>query len=55
MRYLSALLLALAAPAAAQTLIVGNKGEDSVSFVDLKSGAVRATVPTASMPPEVVV
>ena len=56
MRYLSALLLlALAAPAGAQTLIVGNKGEDSVSFIDLKTGAVRAKVPTASMPHEVAV
>ena len=56
MRYLSILLaLALASPAAAQTLIVGNKGEDSVSFVDLKTGAVRAKVATASMPHEVAV
>ena len=54
MRLFLALLLA-AAPAGAQTLIVGNKGEDSVSFVDLKSGAVRAKVPTASMPHEVAV
>ena len=53
--FLAIMLAALAAPAGAQTLIVGNKGEDSVSFVDLKSGAVRAKVPTASMPHEVAV
>ena len=27
-----------AAPAAAQTLLIGNKGEDTISFIDLKSG-----------------
>lgn len=56
MRYvLSLILAALTMPADAQTLIVGNKGEDSVSFIDLKTGRQRARVPTASMPHEVAI
>lgn len=52
---LTLILAALAVPAGADTLIIGNKGENSVSFVDLKSGRVRAKVPTAAMPHEVAV
>lgn len=52
---IAALLLALPVPAAAQTLIVGNKGEDTVSFIDLKSGRERARVPTGRMPHEIAV
>lgn len=60
MRYVLSLILAALAvpattPAGAQTLIVGNKGEDSVSFIDLKTGRQRARVPTAAMPHEVAV
>lgn len=44
-------------PAAAMsgTLLVGNKGEDTVSFVDLGSGRELARVPTARMPHEIAV
>lgn len=42
-------------PTAAQTLVVGNKGEDTVSFVDLASGRERARVPTGRMPHEVAI
>ena len=41
--------------AAAQTLIVGNKGEDTVSFITLASGKERARVPTGRMPHEIAV
>ncbi len=47
--------LALSAPVAGQTLIVGNKGEDSVSFIDLKSGKERARTKSGRMPHEVAV
>lgn len=55
--FLAALTLAatLAAPVAAQTLVIGNKGEDTVSFVDLATGTERARVPTARMPHEVAI
>ncbi len=43
-------LLAIGAPALAATLLIGNKGEDTVSFVDLETGKERARVATASMP-----
>jgi len=46
-------LLATALPAVAETLIVGNKGEDTVSFIDLETGRERAKVPTAKAPHEV--
>lgn len=51
----SALLLLAAASAGAQTLVIGNKGEDTVSFVDLTTGRERARVPTARMPHEVAI
>lgn len=44
-----------AAPAAAATLIVGNKAEDSVSFIDLATAKERARLPTGPMPHEVAV
>lgn len=51
------LLLGLiaASPLSAQTLIVGNKGEDTASFIDLKSGRERARVPTGRMPHEIAI
>lgn len=52
---LAALILAAATPAAAQTLVVGNKGEDSVSFLDLATGRERARTPTARQPHEVAI
>lgn len=56
MRSLIALaLLGLATPLAAETLIVGNKGEDTVSFIDLATGKERARVATGHLPHEVVV
>jgi YVTN family beta-propeller protein len=44
-----------AAPLAAETLIVGNKGENTVSFIDLATGRERARVPAGIMPHEVAV
>ena len=52
---LAALLAAVALPAWAQTLVIGNKGEDKVSFVDLATGKERARVATARMPHEVAI
>lgn len=43
----------LASAAQAQTLLVGNKGEDTVSFIDLKTGKERARVATAKWPHEI--
>ena len=48
-------LLCASAMAAAQTLLVGNKGEDSVSFVDLKSGKELGKAPTGKAPHEIAV
>lgn len=50
-----ALLLGVAGPAAAETLLIGNKGEDTVSFVDLASGRERAKVATGRAPHEIAV
>jgi hypothetical protein len=52
---LSALCLILATPAAAQTLLIGNKAEDTVSFIDLATGKERARVETAHMPHEIAI
>jgi YVTN family beta-propeller protein len=46
---------AMPAAGGAGTLLVGNKGEDTVSFVDLASGQELARVPTARMPHEIAV
>lgn len=50
-----AVALLLVPPASADTLIVANKSEATVSLVDLESGAVRATLPTGGGPHEVAV
>lgn len=50
-----ALVLFAATPVFAQTLVVGNKAEDTVSFVDLATGKERARVPTGRMPHEVAI
>lgn len=42
-------------PAAAGILLVGNKGEDSLSFVDLATGRERGRSPTGRMPHEIAV
>lgn len=47
--------IAAGAGAPAGTLIVGNKGEDTISFVDLASGAELARAPTGRMPHEIAV
>jgi len=47
--------LLLAAPASAQTLLVGNKGENTLSFVDLASGRELGRAPTGRMPHEIAV
>lgn len=47
--------LSLAAPAAAETLLIGNKGENTVSFVDLATGKERARVETGSAPHEIAI
>ncbi|RHW16314.1 YncE family protein [Sphingomonas gilva] len=52
---LAALALLSAAPTLAQTLIVGNKGEDTVSFIDLQTAKERARVATGDMPHEIAV
>ncbi len=52
---LLALSLAFTAPAAAETLLVGNKAEDTVSFIDLATGKERARVETAHMPHEIAI
>ncbi|EMD84091.1 amine dehydrogenase large subunit [Pacificimonas flava] len=44
-----------AAPSAAQTLLVGNKAEDTVSFIDLETGKEAARLPTGDMPHEIAV
>ena len=51
----AALALSFASPLAAQTLLIGNKGEDTVSFVDLKSGREVARLPTGPKPHEIAV
>lgn len=51
---LLAALLAAATPCLSQgTLLVGNKGEDTVSFVDLATGRERRRVPAGRMPHEI--
>lgn len=45
----------IAAPAAADTLLVANKSEATLSLVDVDSGKVVATVPTGAGPHEVAV
>lgn len=44
-----------AAPAAAETLLVGNKGEDTLSLIALDTGAELARLPTGRMPHEIAV
>jgi YVTN family beta-propeller protein len=43
------------AGADAQTLLVGNKGEDSLSFIDLKSGRELGRAKTGRMPHEIAI
>ncbi|MBJ7440068.1 MAG: beta-propeller fold lactonase family protein [Sphingopyxis sp.] len=47
--------LLLSAPAAAETLLIGNKGEDTLSIVALTSGEELARLPTGKMPHEIAV
>ncbi len=54
-RLLLALCLASAAPAAADTLLVGNKAENTVSFIDLVAGKEQARLPTGPMPHEIAI
>ena len=46
---------ALGTIASAETLLIGNKGENTVSIVDLASGAERARLETGSAPHEIAV
>lgn len=56
LKFYAALAVSVASqPAMADTLVVGNKGEDTVSFIDLSSGAERAKVPTGKAPHEAAV
>jgi YVTN family beta-propeller protein len=48
-------LLAACGQAGAATLLIGNKGEDTVSFIDLETGRERARAPTARWPHEIAV
>lgn len=50
-----ALCLTASAPAIAATLLVGNKAENSVSFIDIASGKERARLPTGPMPHEIAI
>jgi YVTN family beta-propeller protein len=52
---LLAFALALVNTAHAETLLIGNKNEDTVSFVDLASGKERARVKTARAPHEIAI
>src|SRR3546814_19512649 len=45
----------LAAPAAAETLLVGNKGEDTLSVIALDSGAELERLSTGRMPHEIAI
>ncbi|MGH6694252.1 hypothetical protein [Sphingopyxis sp.] len=47
--------LLLAAPAGAETLLVGNKGEDTLSVIALASGEELARLPTGKMPHEIAI
>lgn len=47
--------LLMAAPVAAETLLIGNKGENTVSVVDLTSGTERARLETDSAPHEIAI
>lgn len=49
------LLLAFAGPVAAETLLIGNKGEDTVSFVDLATGQECARAATGRAPHEIAI
>ena len=51
----TALAQLLSAPAAAETLLIGNKGEDTLSLVALASGEELARLPTGKMPHEIAV
>ena len=48
-------LTGLSGPVRAGTLVVGNKGDDTASFIDLPTGTKRARTPTAKAPHEVAV
>lgn len=50
---LTTLLLLIAAPLFAQTLVVGHKDEDTVGFIDLEKGEMVAKRPTGHHPHEV--
>lgn len=49
------LCLALSTPGVAATLLVGNKAENSVSFIDIATGKERARLPTGPMPHEIAI
>lgn len=49
------ILMLVPLPAAAETLLVGNKGEDTLSLIALVSGEEIARLPTGKMPHEIAV
>lgn len=55
MRLVLAASLVIASPAVAETLLVGNKGEDTLSLIALDNGAELARVPTGKMPHEIAI
>jgi len=55
LKLLLAALLQAASPEAVGTLLIGNKGEDSVSFVDLATGRELGRAPTGRMPHEIAI
>ncbi len=48
--WVAALMAVCAAASSAQTLLIGNKGEDTVSLLDLSSGREVARVATGRAP-----
>jgi DNA-binding beta-propeller fold protein YncE len=45
----------ISTPAVADTLLVGNKNENTVSFIDLRSGSEQVKVPTGNAPHEIAI
>lgn len=52
---MAGLSILTATQAQSETLLVGNKGEDTVSFIDLATGTERARAPTGKAPHEVAI
>lgn len=51
----AALAVLISTPAIADTLLVGNKNENTVSFIDLRSGNEQVKVPSGNAPHEIAI